>query len=148
MAAPTGATLLLPAEKQHFHLIRPVCAPGAFPSRGRHEDAFSLRKESFFSCLQFHRLQEGRVLRGDVFIFGEQPVHRPAAVVLHGVPDEVDKLLHQRGGVQLLAANQHIFHLPLAVGDDLADQQGIGGVGGLGEDADATPNSLMATASR
>ena len=42
MHAPTGATLPLPAGTQGSHLIRPVCALGAFPSRGRLEiGAFS-----------------------------------------------------------------------------------------------------------
>ena len=40
MAAPTGATLPLPSKTQDFHLIRPVCALGTFPSRGRLENAF------------------------------------------------------------------------------------------------------------
>ena len=33
--------------------------------------------------------------------------------------------------------NQNIFYLPLAAGDYLADQQGVGRIGGLGENADA-----------
>ena len=40
MAAPTGATLPLPSKTQDFHLIRPVCTLGTFPSRGRLENAF------------------------------------------------------------------------------------------------------------
>ena len=40
MAAPTGATLPLPSKTQDFHLIRPVCALGTFPSRGRLANAF------------------------------------------------------------------------------------------------------------
>ena len=37
----------LPSEKQGFHLIRPVCALGTFPSRGR------LEKALFFLTLLF-----------------------------------------------------------------------------------------------
>ena len=52
MAAPTAASLLLPAETQHFHLIRPVCALGTFPSRGRLEKAFSILGMWFFDRLK------------------------------------------------------------------------------------------------
>ena len=40
-----GEKQRLPSKKQDFHLIRPVCALGTFPSRGRLE-----RRVSLFSC--------------------------------------------------------------------------------------------------
>ena len=51
MAAPTGATLPLPSKKKNFHLIRPVCALGTFPSRGRLEKAFLFLVLWFFDSL-------------------------------------------------------------------------------------------------
>ena len=52
MAAPTGATLPLPSKTQDFHLIRPVCALGTFPSRGRLEKAFPFLALWFFDSLK------------------------------------------------------------------------------------------------
>ena len=52
MAAPTGATLPLPSKKKNFHLIRPVCALGTFPSRGRLENAFLFLVLWFFDSLK------------------------------------------------------------------------------------------------
>ena len=51
MAAPTGATLPLPSKTQDFHLIRPVCALGTFPSRGRLANAFPFLALWFFDSL-------------------------------------------------------------------------------------------------
>ena len=51
MHAPTGASFPLPSKTQDFHLIRPVCALGTFPSRGRLAEAFSFLAVQFFDCL-------------------------------------------------------------------------------------------------
>ena len=51
MAAPTGATLPLPSKTQAFHLIRPVCALGTFPSRGRLAKRFPFYDMWFFDSL-------------------------------------------------------------------------------------------------
>ena len=48
MAAPTGATLLIPSKPRNFHLIRPVCALGTFPSRGRLAKVFCFFAMEFF----------------------------------------------------------------------------------------------------
>ena len=55
MAAPTGATLPLPSKTQVFHLIRPVCALGTFPSRGRLEMVF------FFLAVWFLTVSAARL---------------------------------------------------------------------------------------
>ena len=57
MAAPTGATLPLPSKTQDFHLIRPVCALGTFPSRGRLAEAFPFLAEWLFDKLQNSQLR-------------------------------------------------------------------------------------------
>ena len=45
-------------KKQDFHLIRPVCALGTFPSRGRLVDAFSFLAFCFFDS--FKKKKEGK----------------------------------------------------------------------------------------
>ena len=45
---PYGCNLSASVKKQDFHLIRPVCALGTFPSRGRLEKAFSFLAVWFF----------------------------------------------------------------------------------------------------
>ena len=45
-----------PIEKQDFHLIRPVCALGTFPSRGRLEKALSFLTLWFFDRLKSRRV--------------------------------------------------------------------------------------------
>ncbi len=42
-------------KKQDFHLIRPVCALGTFPSRGRLLDAFSFLAFCFFDSFKKRR---------------------------------------------------------------------------------------------
>ena len=59
MAAPTGATLPLPSKKKNFHLIRPVCALGTFPSRGRLAKAFLFLALWFFDSLKKQPLPNG-----------------------------------------------------------------------------------------
>ena len=46
-------------KKQDFHLIRPVCALGTFPSRGRHEKAFAFLAGWFFHAIPFRPKARG-----------------------------------------------------------------------------------------
>ena len=47
-----GKNHKLPSQTQDFHLIRPVCALGTFPSRGRLANAFSFFVSWFFDRLK------------------------------------------------------------------------------------------------
>ena len=60
-------------------------------------------------------------------------------VLLQEVLDVVNKSLNQTGGLLGLAPHQHIFRLAGGLSDHLGHHQVVGGVGGLGEDADAHP---------
>ena len=48
----TGKKQVLQSKTQDFHLIRPVCALGTFPSRGRLEKAFPFLAVWFFDSLR------------------------------------------------------------------------------------------------